>query len=117
MTEQFSRMILIFIGLVTYIGTAALGTSAQMGLVNTHSFRWLHHVLYALVLLTLGGAVLVNRNMPYLLALIPVCLCMIIQPAFRAGTRRHCWNATVGLACYIGALVWAIGLSVSAGGS
>lgn len=106
-------MLPIFVGLLTYLGTAALGTSAQLGLVNTHPFRWLHHVLYALVLLTLGGAVVSNWGKPFLVALIPVCMCMAIMPALRAGTRRHCLNATFGLMCYIGALVWSVSASAA----
>lgn len=101
-------MLSILVGLMTYIGTAALGTSAQLGFVNTHPFRWLHHVLYALVLLTLGGAVVINRNMPFVLALIPTCVCMVIMPKLPAGTRRHCLSAIVGLGSYLVALAWAI---------
>jgi hypothetical protein len=107
----------ILIGLLTYIGTAALGTAAQLGLVNTHPFRWLHHVLYALVLLTLGGAVVFNWGKPLLIALIPVCFCMAIMPTLRAGTRRHCWNAIVGVVFYSGALLWSAALFFSGSGA
>ena len=97
----------LLIGLGIYLSTAALGTSAQLGLVNTHPFRWLHHVLFAAVWLSLIVAVVLNWPHGWSGALIGVGLCMAILPRFRAGTRSHCLSAVVGLGCYLFALGWA----------
>jgi hypothetical protein len=95
------------IGLITYIGTAALGTSAQLGWVNTRPFRWLHHVLFALVWVTLGGSLISSWGRGWFWVLIPVAVCMAVLPMFKAGTRRHCTLATIGLGCYGVAILWA----------
>ncbi|MBX3065531.1 MAG: hypothetical protein KF726_21325 [Anaerolineae bacterium] len=101
-------MIWLIIGFITYIGTAALGTSAQLGLVNTRPFRWLHHALFGGVWLTLILIVLLAWGNAWLVALIPVAAAMAILPRFRAGTRAHCTCALVGLGGYGAALVWAL---------
>jgi hypothetical protein len=98
----------LVVGLATYIGTAALGTSAQLGLVNTRPFRWLHHVLFAAVWLTLAAALWAARLHPSFWALLPIAGCMGILPRVKAGTRPHCTLATIGLGCYVLALILAL---------
>jgi hypothetical protein len=93
------------LGLLTYLVTAALGTSAQLGWVNTRPFRWLHHALFAAVWLTLAAAAWAARFGPALFALAAVMGCMALLPRFRPGTRAHCGLATLGLGGYIIALV------------
>ncbi len=100
-------MFWIIIGLATYLGTAALGTSAQLGWVNTHPFRWAHHVLFAAVWLTLFAVLWSAWGQPWFWLIVPIAVCMAILPRFRAGTRPHCASATVGLVFYIGAFLWA----------
>lgn len=100
----------LIVGIVTYLGTAALGTSAQLGWVNTHPFRWLHHVLFAAVWFTLGGALITSWGRVWWIALIPVAVCMTIMPRLRAGTRPHCTGALIGLGGYLVAVVWAMGV-------
>ncbi len=98
----------LLIGLGTYIATAALGTSAQIGLVNTHPFRWAHHVLFAAVWLTLTAVLISAWGHPWFAAALPIAACMAILPRFKAGTRPHCASATVGLGCYAVTLLWAL---------
>jgi hypothetical protein len=101
-------MIWLIIGIITYIGTAALGTSAQLGLVNTRPFRWLHHALFAAVWLTLLLIVVMAWGQSWLLALLPAFAAMIVLPRFKAGTRPHCTCALVGMGSYAVTIVWAL---------
>jgi hypothetical protein len=96
------------IGLATYIGTAALGTAAQLRLVNTHPFRWLHHVLFALVWFTLGGVLITSWGRPWFVIMLPTALCMLVMPRLRAGTRPHCTAAVIGLVGYVVAFCWSL---------
>jgi hypothetical protein len=98
----------LLIGFATYLATAALGTSAQLGLVNTRPFRWAHHALFAGVWLTLLLVVAMAWGAAWLWALVPVGVSMAILPRFRAGTRPHCTCALVGLGGYAAALIWAL---------
>jgi hypothetical protein len=98
----------LLIGFITYITTAALGTSAQLGLVNTRPFRWLHHVLFAGVWFTLIISLWSVWSRPWFWVLILVGICMAILPRFKAGTRPHCTLAIIGLGCYGWALLWAL---------
>src|SRR5688572_8571123 len=101
-------MIWLLIGLTTYIATAALGTAAQLRLVNTRPIRWAHHALFGAVWLTLGLLVVMAWGAAWLVAVIPIVMSMAILPRFRAGTRAHCTCAMLGLASYGVMLVWAI---------
>jgi len=103
-----SEMSALWLGIGVYVGTAALGTAAQLRLINTHPFRWVHHIMFAMVWLTLVLALLNAWPHPWLLALIAVAGCMAILPRFRAGTRPHCLSATIGLVSYIVAVGWAL---------
>jgi hypothetical protein len=94
-------------GILTYMVTAALGTSAQLGLVNTRPFRWAHHALFAAVWVTLALAAAAAIGQPWFWPLLAVAGCMAALPRFRAGTRAHCGLAALGLVCYSGALLWA----------
>jgi len=98
----------VAIGLAVYLGTAALGTSAQLGWVNTRPFRWLHHVLFAAVWISLILAIGLSWPHGWSGALIGVGVCMAILPRFRAGTRAHCLSALIGLGCYVTAIGWLI---------
>ena len=100
-------MIWLLIGFTTYIATAALGTSAQLGLVNTRPFRWAHHVLFAAVWLTLILLVVMAWSAAWLIAAVPIAISMAMLPRFKAGTRSHCTCALIGLASYGVMLVWA----------
>ncbi len=99
-------MVSLMLGFGVYVGTAALGTSAQIGLINTRPFRWLHHVLFAAVWVSLIAALIANWPHGWSVALIGVMISMAILPRFRAGTRPHCVSAVVGLGCYLCALMW-----------
>lgn len=98
----------LLLGLTTYVVTAALGTSAQLGLVNTRPFRWAHHALFAGVWATLILLVVMVWGQPWLWAMLPVAASMAILPRFRAGTRPHCTCALIGLAGYGVAVIWAL---------
>jgi hypothetical protein len=100
-------MIWLLIGFTTYIATAALGTSAQLGLVNTRPFRWAHHALFAAVWLTLILLVVMAWGAVWLVAVVPIAVSMATLPRFRAGTRPHCTCALIGLASYGVMFVWA----------
>jgi hypothetical protein len=100
-------MLWLTIGLITYIGTAGLGTSAQLGWVNTRPFRWAHHALFAAVWVTLGAALIAAWGRPWFWFLIPIVGCMALMPFFRAGTRPHCTSAAIGLGFYGVVVLWA----------
>lgn len=98
----------LLVGFGTYMVTAALGTSAQLGLVNTRPFRWLHHVLFAAIWLTIAIVLWTARGQPRFWIIGLVALCMGLLPRFKAGTRPHCAVAVIGFACYACALLWAV---------
>lgn len=100
-------MFWLVIAFATYVATAALGTAAQLGWVNTRPFRWAHHALFAAVWVTLLLVVLTTWGAVWLLALVPVAVSMALLPRFKAGTRPHCTCALIGLGSYGVTLVWA----------
>ena len=104
---MMSAISALVLGLIVYLGTAALGTAAQLRLVNTHPFRWVHHVLFALVWLSLALALITSWPKPWVLPLIGVAIFMALLPRFRAGTRPHCLNALLGMGAYFLAIGWA----------
>lgn len=98
----------LLIGFGTYVATAALGTSAQLRLVNTHPFRWLHHALFAAIWVTLGAVAIAGWGSPWLIGIAVVALCMAAMPRLKAGTRPHCTCALIGSGAYIASIVWAV---------
>jgi hypothetical protein len=98
----------LLIGFVTYTATAALGTSAQLGLVNTRPFRWAHHALFAAVWVTLVAVIIAAWGAAWFPLLVPIAVCMALIPRFRAGTRPHCTAALIGFGSYVGALFLAM---------
>ena len=101
-------MVWLLVGFITYITTAALGTSAQLGLVNTRPIRWAHHLLFAAVWATLLLLVVMAWGAAWLVTVVPIVVSMAVLPRFRAGTRPHCACALVGLASYAIMLIWAV---------
>ena len=91
-----------------FLTNFALGLLVQFRLVDTASFRWLHHALFFAVVvaavLALGEGF--RSGAPYRSALLPVLALHATLPRVRAGTPGH-----AALAC--GALLfYTIGLLV-----
>ena len=102
----------LIIGFVTYLATAAIGTTAQLRLINTNPFRWVHHIGFAGIWFTLGAIVISGWRAPWLVFIGVVIACMAAMPRLKAGTRPHCNTALLGIGAYIGALVWAIAFTL-----
>ena len=87
----------------------ALGLLVQFGVVNTKSFRWLHHALFFAVAVAAAVAVAEGfwRGAPYRWPLLPALALYAILPRVRAGTAGHAALACGALALY------AIGLVLS----
>lgn len=93
-----------------YAGTSALGTGIRLGWVNTHGWRWVHHALFALIWLALGGAALwaFVHAAPWRWMLFAVAPFLIALPRFRPGSTAHCLTAVGGLLVVIGVLAFAL---------
>jgi hypothetical protein len=92
-----------------YAGTSALGTGIRLGWVSTRGWRWVHHALFALIWLALGGAALwaftVDASWRWgVLAIAPF---LVVLPRFKPGSSAHCFTAVGGLLVVIGTLAWA----------
>lgn len=92
-----------------YAGTSALGTSIRLGWVNTHGWRWVHHALFGLIWLALGGAAIwaFTFDAPWRWPLLGVVPFLVLLPRFRPGSSAHCWTATGGLVILLGLVAWA----------
>lgn len=92
-----------------YAGTSMLGTGIRLGWVSTRGWRWVHHALFALIWLALGGAVLWGFVFaaPWRWMLFAVVPFLVFLPRFRPGSAAHCWTATGGLAVLAGIAGWA----------
>ncbi|PJF48399.1 MAG: hypothetical protein D6709_03260 [Chloroflexi bacterium] len=99
--------LLVLLGI--YAGTSALGTSIRLGWVSTRGWRWVHHALFALIWLALGGAAAWGFvfGAPWRWWLFIVAPFLMLLPRFRPGSSAHCWMATGGLAALAGLVVWA----------
>lgn len=95
---------------ILFLANFALGVLVQFGLVNTKSFRWLHHALFFVVFVSAALAVGIGfwQGMPYRWALLPVLVLFAVLPRVRAGTPGHAALAGAALICYATGFVWTI---------
>jgi hypothetical protein len=92
-----------------YAGTSALGVSIRLGWVNTRGWRWVHHGLFALIWLALGGAAVwaFANDASWRWGVLAVIPFLVLLPRFKPGSSAHCLTAAGGLAVLIGTVAWA----------
>lgn len=93
----------LLILLAVYAGTSALGLGIRLGWVSTRRWRWIHHGLFALIWLALGGVLAwaaATQTWPPATAAASAPF-LALLPRFRPGSARHCWTAAGGLAVVI----------------
>jgi len=98
---------LFYAATVLFLLNFALGLLVQFRIVDTKSFRWLHHALFFAVFVSAAVAALAGflSGASYRWALLPVLALVAVLPYVRAGTAGH-----AALAC--GVLVfYAAGLA------
>lgn len=90
-----------------FLANFVLGVLVQFGLVNTKSFRWLHHALFFAVFASAALAVGVGfwRGEPYRWVLLPVLALFLVLPRVRAGTPGHAALAGAALIFYAAGFV------------
>lgn len=91
-----------------FVANFALGVLVQRGIVETRSFRWLHHVLFFAVFASAALAVAEGfwLGTPYRWALLPVLALYAILPRIRAGTIGHAALASGALMLYAAGLIF-----------
>lgn len=89
--------------LAVYAGTSALGVGIRLGWVSTKGWRWIHHSLFALIWLALGGVLVWAAATNTWAAVTSVASAPFLAflPRFRPGSARHCWTAAGGLVVLI----------------
>lgn len=92
-----------------YAGTSALGVSIRLGWVNTRGWRWVHHALFGLIWLALGGAMLWGFvfGAQWKWAVWAVAPFLVLLPRFKPGSSAHCLTAVGGLMVLTGIVAWA----------
>lgn len=109
----------IVIAASVYAVNALFGASVKLHWIDSRSFRWLHHGLYALTfaatVVAVSSLVWSSSSAGWFLlpAVVPLALLPYIGSAHRH-PRKHILVALAPLPFYIGAL--AVGLVFSAGG-
>ena len=97
-----------FLGI--YAGTSMLGTSIRLGWISTRGWRWIHHLLFAVLWLSLimcaGWSFW--TNVPWRWGALMIAPFLALLPRFKPGSAAHCWTAACGLALLVGVVVWAI---------
>lgn len=85
-----------------FLANYLFGISVAAGLVRSKRFRFLHHTLYFLVMLSLGIAAIVAALHNTLLGygLIALFLLLLIMPRFTGISRGHRIYATVCFLLY-----------------
>lgn len=90
-----------------YTVNCLLGAAVAARLVDTRSFRWVHHALFISTIVLCSAAALslaVNRNRA-LLVLLPAAVPFAAVPRVRARSRKHPLVALAAAPFVLGALV------------
>ena len=85
-----------------FLANFALGILVQFRVVDTKSFRWVHHALFFAVFASAAAAVLAGfvQGAPYRWTLLPVLGLFTVLPYVRAGTAGHAGLALGALFFY-----------------
>lgn len=89
----------VWVACLLYILNMCVGLAAQFRLLH---LGWLHHALYALVLISAGLAWSLTLH-PLLLVTLSALLYM---PSSSPGTWKHPTAACIGLIGYVGWFIW-----------
>jgi hypothetical protein len=87
---------------VLFLANFVLGLLVQFRVVDTKTFRWLHHALFFAVFVSAAAAALVGflSGAPYRWPLLPVLVLFAVLPYVRAGTPGHAALACCALILY-----------------
>lgn len=94
---------------ILFLMNFALGLLVQLRIVDTKPFRWLHHVLFFAVFVSVAVAALAGflAGAPYRWALLPVLALFAVLPYVRAGTAGHAALACGALVFYVAGMIQA----------
>jgi hypothetical protein len=100
--------LIFYIAMVLFVANFALGVLVQLRIVDTKTFRWLHHALFFAVFASAALAVGVGflQGAPYRWVLLPVLLLFALLPRIRAGTPGHAALASGAMILYVTGFVW-----------
>ncbi len=99
---------IFYIAMVLFVANFALGVLVQFRIVDTNSFRWLHHALFFAVFASAAIAVGVGflQGAPYRWVLLPVLILFTFLPRVRAGTSGHAALASGAMILYVTGFAW-----------
>jgi hypothetical protein len=88
-------------GLGLYIANLALGAGLQLRLFDLHNMRWVHHVLYFIVFVGAGLAIigLMIAGLKWWMLTLTVGA-LAVLPRYKGGSRPHAVLALLGLVGY-----------------
>ena len=94
--------LIFYAAAILFLLNFALGLLVQARIVDTESFRWLHHALFFAVFVSAAVAVLAGFVLGelYRWPLLPVLVLYTVLPYVRAGTMGHAGLACGALALY-----------------
>ncbi len=88
-----------------YLTNVALGVAVRLRVLSTSGFGWVHHMLFAVVVLTTVVAVGLglHEHARFAWGLLPGLAVFAVLPCLAGGTARHTLAALVAGAAYVAA--------------